>query len=275
MKPVCSFSCALLFSAFFLSAQNITTTKPLIIAHRGASGSAPENTLAAIDKALEAGADVIEIDVHQTRDSVVIVMHDEKLDRTTDKSGFIKNFNWSEIKDADAGSWFDPAYTGEKILTLTEVIAHLHGRARLLIEIKKGGDYYPGIERRVYEIVQAQDASGWCMIQSFSTTAVNNFLALNTALPVYKLVVGNVPALPLHHDGHVRWGGILKYRQVTGVNPYRKFARKRIVRKLHERGQQIFVWTVNREKLMRKLIARGVDGIITNYPGALKEILAQ
>lgn len=267
-----------IFLLCFISAQlsaQAPAAKPLVIAHRGASGAAPENTLAAIDKALEAGADVIEIDVHQTRDSIIIVLHDEKLDRTTDKSGLIKNFNWNEINDADAGSWFSNEYAGEKIPTLADVLTHIRGRALLLIEIKKGGDYYPGIERSVFNMIQAHGAAPWCMIQSFSTVAVNNFMALNTTIPVYKLVVGNVPALPFHHDGHMRWGGILKYKQVNGVNPYRKFARKRIIRKLHERGQQIFAWTVNDEKLMRKLIARGVDGIITNYPAKLKGILAQ
>lgn len=257
-----------------LSAQN-PAKKTLIIAHRGASGIAPENTLAAFEKALEAGADVIEIDVHQTRDSVILVMHDEKLDRTTNMTGLIKNFNWEAIKNADAGGWFDSAYAGEKIPMLAEVITLVEGKARLLIEIKKGGSYYPGIERRVNDIIQEHHAAGWCMIQSFSTVAVNNFLALHTTIPVYKLVVGNVPALPFHHDGHMRWGGILKYKQVAGVNPYRKFARKRIIRKLHARGQQVFSWTINNEKLMRKLTERGVDGIITNYPARLKNILAQ
>jgi len=266
------FLVVILFTSIVVNAQ---TRKLLVIAHRGASGDAPENTIASIDKALAVGADVIEIDVHQTLDSVIIVLHDEKLDRTTDKSGLIKNFNWDDIKDADAGSWFGSAFAGEHIPTLDEVLLHINGRARLLIEIKKGGKYYLGIERRVLAIINARKAESWCMMQSFSDAAVNNWLALDSAIAVYKLVVGNIPALPLYHDGRAHWGSILKYKQVAGVNPYRSFAKKHIVRKLHERGQQIFVWTVNDEKHMQKLIERGVDGIITNYPEKVKKLLSE
>lgn len=262
-----------LFPSFVLQAQR-QGDKPLIIAHRGASGDAPENTIASFSKALEIGADVIELDVHQTLDSMVIVMHDEKLDRTTDKSGLIKNYNWVDIKDADAGSWFSTEFTGARIPTFEEVIQLINGRALLLIEIKKGGKYYPGIERRTLAIIQANHAESWCRIQSFSEAAVNNFMQIHSNVPVYKLVVGNIPALPLYHDGHAHWGNILKYKDVAGVNLYRSFVRKRIVKKLHDRGQQIFVWTVNEERDMKKFIALGVDGIITNYPDQLKKLLA-
>jgi len=264
------FVCLALFSFLVLNAQTGGERKPLVIAHRGASGYAPENTLASFDKALEMGADVIELDVHQTLDSVVIVMHDEKLDRTSDKSGLIKNYLWADIKNADAGGWFSAQFAGEHIPTLEEIIRHISGRAKLLIEIKKGGKYYPGIERRTFEIIKACHAESWCMIQSFSDAAVNNFLALHSNLPVYKLAVGNIPCLPLYHDGHAHWGSVLKYKAVTGVNPYRNFARKRLIRKLHERGQQIFVWTVNEEKQIQKFTKRGVDGIITNFPDRVK-----
>src|SRR5687767_8955806 len=134
------------------------SNKPLIIAHRGASGHAPENTLASIDKALQMGADVIEIDVHQTLDSVLVVMHDVKLDRTTDKQGLIKNYRWAEIKDADAGSWYSAEFAGARIPMLEDVIRHINGKARLLIEIKKDGDYYPSIEWRTLNIIKANHA---------------------------------------------------------------------------------------------------------------------
>lgn len=219
------------------------------------------------------GADIIEIDVHQTLDSVIMVMHDVKLDRTTDKEGFIKNYNWADIKDADAGGWFSAQFAGERIPLLEDIIRHINGKAQLLIEIKKGGDYYPGIEQRTLNIIQANHAERWCMIQSFSDVAVNDFLELHSGIPVYKLVVGNFPGLPLYHDGHAHWGSILKYKEVTGVNPYRSFAKKRIIKKLQKRKQQIFVWTVNEEKDMQKFILRGVDAIITNYPDRLRKLL--
>lgn len=267
------FTFLLIFQACALFAQP-HAVKPLIIAHRGASGHAPENTIAAIDKALKMGTDVIEIDVHQTRDSVIMLMHDAALNRTTNMTGSIKDYNWDDIKDADAGSWFSEDFAGEKIPALDEVIKNINGRARLLIEIKKGGDHYPGIERGVLNIIKANHAESWCMIQSFSDRAVENFLNLKSGIKVYKLAVGNIPALPVYVDGKVNGGSILKYKNVTGINTNISFTRKRIVERLHERGQEVFVWTVNEEKKMRKLIRHGVDGIITNYPGRLKKVLA-
>jgi len=256
-----------------LLAQVEQGSHPLIIAHRGASGHAPENTIAAIDKALEMGADVIEIDVHQTLDSVIILMHDVTLNRTTNMTGSIKDYHWASIKNADAGSWFSADFAGEEIPTLEEVISQINDRALLLIEIKKGGDYYPGIELRVLDIIKSNHAESWCMIQSFSDEAIQNFIELKSGMKVYKLALGNIPFWPAYIDGKIRCGSILKYKEVAGINPNLNFAGKRIIRRLHERGQEIFVWTVNKEKDMRKLVGLGVDGIITNYPDKLKKIL--
>ena len=266
------------FILFFLIYALLThaqerKSNPLIIAHRGASGHAPENTIAAIDKAIEMGADVIEIDVHLTKDNVVMVMHDKKLNRTTNQKGLIKNFNWEEIKDADAGSWFSEKFAGEKIPTLEQVIQHVNGRTILLIEIKKGGECYPGIERRILDMINHHDAKEWCMIHSFSSAAVKNFLALESGMEVFKLALGNIPLLPLYHDGCAHWGSVLRYEDVAGVNLHRNFVKKRIVKRLHEREQKIFAWTVNREKDLKKLIEKGVDGIITNYPDKAKKAI--
>lgn len=193
-----------------------------------------------------------------------MVMHDVKLDRTTNKEGLIKDHNWDEIKDADAGSWYGAEFTGVKIPTLDEVIKHLKGRAKLLIEIKNGGEYYPGIERRIVKIVQANDAAGWCLVQSFSDAATKNFFELESGIPLYKLVVTNVTLLSK---------SVLDHDKLTGINPNCHFATVRYINKIKSRGQQVFVWTVNKEKQMRKLIKRNVDGIITNYPDKVKKLL--
>ena len=262
MNPVQRILFALCFSlwVYVLQAQP-KDGKPLVIAHRGASGHAPENTMASINKALEMGADVIEIDVHQSRDKQVVVMHDSKLDRTTNMAGLIKDYNWDDIKDADAGSWFSGEFTGERIPTLEDVISQIKGKAHLLIEIKKGGDYYPGLEQNVLDIIKDNHSESWCMIQSFSDAAVQIFLDLDSGIEVYKLVIGRAFRSKKNTE------------QVAGVNPNKMFAKKRNVEKLHERGQKVFVWTVNEEKDMIKLITLGVDGIITNYPDRLKKLL--
>lgn len=258
-----------------VSAQETTTRKPIVIAHRGASGYAPENTIAAFEKAIELKADMVELDVHLSKDGEVVVIHDETLDRTTNMTGLVKDHNWSELKDADAGNWKGDEFKGEKIPTLDQAIKHINGRVKLIIEIKDGGDFYPGLEKKVWEVVQANNAQSWCEVQSFSQDAVELFHALNTGLPLYKLVVGNIPVLPLHIDNGLKGGSALKHKEYTGVNPNKKFAKKRIVKKLHARGQKIYVWTVNKEDDMKHIIEAGVDGIITNYPDRLIKVLGE
>lgn len=263
----------LILSAAIMSNQVLAQTrKTLNIAHRGASGSAPENTLAAIKKALEIGADIIEIDVHLSSDNQLIVIHDNTLDRTTTLKGNVKDHTLKELKNADAGSWFSPEFKNERIPTLDEVLYTINGKAILLIEIKDGSEVYPGIEKLTVEAVKRNGAESWCELQSFSQIAVEKMLEEKSSMPVYKLVVGNVPLLPLHHDGKMKSGSAYQYKKVTGINPNYRFARKRILKKLHERNQKMYVWTVNDEKLMKKLLLWGVDGIITNYPEKLKAL---
>ncbi len=265
-----------IISAAIMSNQLLAqTTKTLNIAHRGASGSAPENTLTSFNKAIGFGAEVVELDVHLSSDGELIIIHDHTLDRTTDLKGEIKNHTLKEIKKADAGSWFKPEFKNERVPTLDEVLFTVNGRAKVMIELKEGNDVYPGIEKKTLECIKRNGAESWCELQSFKDTAVNNLLKLTKTVPVYKLVVGNVPALPLYHDGEVHSGSAYQFKEVAGINPNYRFARKRILKKLQQRGQKMYVWTVNDEKLMKKLLRWGVDGIITNYPEKLTALKNQ
>src|SRR5919197_4354903 len=101
--------------------------RPLVVGHRGAMGYAPENTLASFELAVEQGADVVELDVHLSRDGQVVVIHDEQLDRTTDGRGLVGDRTLDELKRLDAGSWFDPRFAGQRIPTLHEVLAWASG----------------------------------------------------------------------------------------------------------------------------------------------------
>jgi glycerophosphoryl diester phosphodiesterase len=118
-----------------------------IIAHRGASGSAPENTLAAIELAIANKADMIEIDIHQTKDGKLVVIHDDKLDRTTTGKGKINELTLEEIKKHDAGSWFNTSFSNEKVPELKEVLELINGKCKLLIEIKGKPSDYSGLEK--------------------------------------------------------------------------------------------------------------------------------
>ena len=118
-----------------------------IVAHRGASGIAPENTLAAIQLALDIGVDWIEIDVRQTLDRVLVCLHDETVNRTSNGKGHIITLNYKKVKQFDAGSWFSEAYRDEKIPSLNEVLHLIDGRCKLLIEMKGTQFYIATIEK--------------------------------------------------------------------------------------------------------------------------------
>lgn len=251
---------------------NQPNQKPVVIAHRGASGVAPENTLAAFSKAIDFGADVIELDVHLSQDGEVIVIHDHTVDRTTGGTGHIEHLTLAEIKKLDAGSWFGEAFAGEPVPTLREALELIDGRATVLIEIKwpeKG--LYVGIEKKIVKLVQEMNAGAWCEYQSFNTRVVENLLKMDSTLPVYKLIVGKLPLLPLYYDDGFRVGNpIKKWKgRVLGVNPNRKFANARFIKKAHEAGLVVYSWTVNKDEHLNELKERGIDGIISNYPQKL------
>ena len=243
----------------------------LIIAHRGASGSAPENTLSAFVKAVEAGADMIELDVHQTKDGVVVCIHDEDLSRTTSGNGKVNKFTFNELQNFDAGIKFNEKFKGEKIPSLEEVLKQI--KLPLLIEIKKGEGYYHGIENKIFELLKKYDLKNQCVIQSFESSVLDKFRKLGGGIELHKLVTGNIPIIPLHIDNKLKTGSITKYSKFPAINPNYRFISKKLVNKLHHEGKKIFTWTVNNESDMLKMVQYGVDGIITNYPEQLVKIL--
>ncbi len=236
--------------------------RPAVIAHRGASGIAPENTLAAVQKALDAGADMVEIDVHLSKDNKVIVMHDASVIRTTGFMGDIEQMTLEEIKALDAGTWFSADYAGEPVPTLEEVLALTLDRTILLIEIKKGRNgRYEGLEQAVVEIVDAQQAKGKVIIQSFEYETVQQVQQLAPDIEVHQLV--SVA------------GGLDKYEGIAAINPYYRTLTRRFIREAHEKGLKVFPYTVNSEKEMKKCIRSRVDGIITNFPDRLIKVLKE
>ncbi|RMG19208.1 MAG: glycerophosphodiester phosphodiesterase [Bacteroidetes bacterium] len=238
-----------------------------VIAHRGASGYAPENTLAAVQKALDMGADMVEIDVHLSRDGEVVVIHDPTLERTTSGKGEVSNKTLTELRQLDAGLWFGEAFRGEKIPTLAEVLQLIDGKATLLIEIKKGTTgLYSGIEQKVIDQINAHQARSWSIIQSFEPEVVQNIHRLDTALELHKLITANLPVLPIHHDGRLHWTSAFSYDYVDAINPHFQPLTRRFVNMAHKRGLKVFTYTVNEPSDMRAVRALGVDGIITNYP---------
>ncbi len=240
---------------------------PIIIAHRGASAYEPENTLIAFETAIEMGTAIIETDVHQTKDSVLVLMHDISVDRTTFEKGLIKdfNFNWfSNLKIKQK----DHLFKNPSPPSLEDAIKLINGRCKLLIEIKKGNDYYPNIEKHIIELIKKYNAQSWIRtIHSFDKKTLLNVAKLDSNIQLQKLIVFKLPLVSFNFDKHFSKDD---FKNWEGVNVYYKFCSKKLIKKVHALGKTVYVWTVNKPRKAKKLAKRGVDGIITNNPNILK-----
>ena len=246
---------------------------PWVIAHRGASGIAPENTLAAIERAIEMQVDFIEIDIHQSKDGEIVLMHDATLDRTTDGMGAISDYTWAELKKLDAGSWMDSQFTNERIPTLREALDLINGQSRVLLEVKKGEDgRYHGFEEKIVRLIDEKSAASWVVIQCFQAETVRRFMELAPEIEVHKLLLGELPLVPLHHDGEFQFKQAGNFEGVAAINPWRPMLTQRLVNRIHSRNKKVFVFTINKVSDMKKAIEMGVDGIITDYPDRLIQL---
>ena len=256
-----------------LKSRQSMESGPFIIAHRGASGSAPENTIAAFRKALDIGVDMIELDIHLSKDSILIVCRDVSVNRTTNGAGEIRNLTLRELKQLDAGSWYGKEFTGERLPTLEEVMQLVNGQSRLLIEIKGKSNVYQGLEEILVELLKRYDAKSWCIVQSFHTPFLTRLNELDPGIAPYKLIVADVPLLPMYVDDGLKFGSITALDFCKAINPMGTMVSEQFINKVHARGQMVFVWTINEVKKAEKLIEMGADGIITNYPERMKDLV--
>lgn len=245
-------------------------TRPLVIAHRGAAGDAPESTMAAFELALRQGADAIEFDVHLSADGVPVVIHDARLERTTSGAGLVSEHSVAALKRLDAGAWYNcrhpakahGAYVRQRIPLLSELLAWVRERHCLAyLELKAGSDVYPGIERKVLDEIHRAGVSALTTVISFDFAAVRCVRELDG-----KIRLGTSfkrPALALRRARLVAAGCLL---------PHWALASRRLVSRAHASGLQVVVWTANQGCTMRRKILDGVDGIITDYPGRLVEV---
>jgi glycerophosphoryl diester phosphodiesterase len=243
--------------------ENTTANKTAIVAHRGGSLLAPENTLAAFRNAIQIGAAWIEIDVHQTSDKVTVVIHDNTLDRTTNGKGSIDKIPFEKLRSFDAGCKFSDKFAGEKVPTLEETMALIAGKCNLLIEIKNP-DASGDIEKDVVSLIQKHQAWSWSVVQSFNYQSVLKVHQLDaqikTALLFVKPNIENIQNDP-------------DWSFLSGINIYHRFSGKRTIEKLHGLHKTVFVWTVNHLKRIQKIVENGADGIITDDPQMMKEQL--
>lgn len=226
------------------------------IAHRGASGRAPENTHAAFAAALALGAEAIELDVQLSADGELVVIHDETLDRTTDGQGPVGDRSAAELMRLDAGSWFGAEFRGERIPRLADVLTQLRDRVTLNVEIKSARDLGV-IEPKLAALVAAERATEWVVFSSFHAQGVRNMRA---AAPWARLgVLCDQDPLPGGLELAIEIGAEL-------LSPGRRWVDGRVVAAAHARGLAVWVWTVNEPGEIRRLIALGVDAIFSDYP---------
>jgi glycerophosphoryl diester phosphodiesterase len=248
-----------------MSKMNQATT---LTAHRGASAYAPENTLAAIRKALEMKAARIEVDVQLTKDLVAVLLHDRTLDRTTDGSGAVSNHTYRELLLFSAGKKFGEAFRDEKIPTLEEAIRTVDGQALLVIEIKAAPENTP-VEKTVVELLVRYNALSWCIVQSFRERTLLKIHRQYPQVRLHKLLVGKLPFIPYIFDGSFRIRPLRKYHFVEEFSVFYVFATPALVAGIHRMHKKINVWTVNDKKTILHCISKGIDGVITNYPDIL------
>ena len=231
----------------------------LNIAHRGASGTFPENTLSAFRAAIDAGADMCELDVQLTRDGAVVVIHDETVDRTTDGKGEVVALTLEEIQRLDAGAKFKGGtIKGERISTLDEVFAATSGKCGLNIELKAGG-----VEAQVAAIMQARNAFADSIVSSFNWDYLKKIQTLHFNIRIALLAEEKPVDLMMNAVA----------MRAHAINPRWDMVTADLCKAAHERGLKVYTWTVDADARMRALAECGVDGIMTNYPERVRTVV--
>ncbi|QWG50762.1 glycerophosphodiester phosphodiesterase [Bacillus mycoides] len=244
------------------------------IAHRGASAYAPEHTLEAYQLGQQLKGDYIEIDLQMTKDGHLVAMHDETLNRTTNGTGFVKNHTLDEIKQLNAGSFFNKKHPNlakkefedTKVPILEEIIETFGHNANYYIETKSP-DEYPGMEEKLLEIINHYQINDKVIIQSFSEESLRKIHSLNDNIPLVQL-------LSYKKAVQLTDSEIEKYKTYCiGLGMNYKYIDAAYVKKIKNYGLEVHPFTVNNEKDMKKLLSWGIDGMFTNYPDRLHSVL--
>lgn len=237
----------------------------LNIAHRGFSGKYPENTMLAFRKAIEIGADGIELDVHFSKDGELVVIHDETLDRTTDGKGFVVDYTYDELLKLDASAGFKGVYGVNRIPTLREVFELIKPVNGFIcnIELKTGFNVYPGIEKAVLALIDEFNLRDRIIISSFNHFSVKRFKAL----------ASDVKCGFLEGDWILDFGKYTREHGMECVHPRHITVTEETAPEILENGIEINTWTVNDEKDVIRLYDLGVNAVIGNFPDIVKETL--
>ena len=230
-----------------------------VMAHRGASTEAPENTMAAFQKAIDDMADYIELDVQLTNNGEVIVMHDSNAYRTTGVDANIVNMTYKEVKTLDAGSWFSDEYVGENVPSLKEVLELTQGKIKLNIELKPA-DNGTALAKNTVRLIEKYNMVNDCVITSFSESALKAVKTYNQEIKVGYIL-------------SAAYGDFYDMKNVDFFSVNAAFLSKRTIDAIHNSGKQVYAWTVNNKEAIKNLTNKGVDGIITDNPVLARETI--
>ena len=236
--------------------------KPWIIAHRGASGHAPENTLAAFERAVALGAGFIETDLHLTRDARFVAIHDPTLERTTNGKGNVRDSSLAEIRKLDAGLWFDREFMGQKVPTLEEIVEFAAKHDVIFyLELKYEAAW--GMHHSLVGALQKSGGAARSIIISFSEPTLTALRQVDPAA-MMGLIFDEA------NQDHTKAGIELGVRQLC---PQYSLVTNEMVEQAHALDLQVATWTVDDAATMRAMIAAKVDGIMTNFPDRLQAVL--
>ncbi len=258
------------------------TSNVAIVAHRGASGWAPEHTVASYDLALSLRADFIEQDLQRTKDSVLVILHDETLDRTLRGAGCqgkVSEHTLAQLKACDAGTWFNEkspdkgmaSFVRERVLTLDDLFDRYRDTVRYYIETKNPEDA-PGMERQLLDALDGHGLRGAAhegrvLLQSFSAPSLQLMRGMDRQLQLVQLM----DKLPAGQDVGALLDSVARYAQAVGPN--RVDATAAFIQQAHARCLIVHPYTVNLEGEMRELARAGIDGMFTDYPDRLRKVL--
>lgn len=243
-----------------------------IVAHRGASGHAPENTFAAFVKAVEMGANAIEIDVHQTSDGKTIIIHDDTLERTTTGRGPVCSKTYNELKLLDAGSWFGTGFADERIPLLSDFLDWAKNKVTIIVEVKFGSEIYPNIEKNVWKLLKDHSITGTTILSSSKVTVLNNFKTLSPDVQLGKILTPRELWRSLFQPDSLLYKQNLM-SQIGEIHPHWSFVDGRFMDWAKHSGKSVIPWTVNNLRKIRVMRDRGVQGVISNFPDIVQKAM--
>ncbi|MBI3805264.1 MAG: glycerophosphodiester phosphodiesterase [Nitrospirae bacterium] len=234
--------------------------KILIWAHRGASGHAPENTLASFEKAMAMGADGIECDLRESREGELVVFHDPTIKRLTRQAGRVVDLSLSELKQLDIGTWFAPDFAGQTVVTAKELIAKIPPPFLLNLEIKAAAP------QKIVDLVRGTGMADRVVVSSFDHTLLKKLRTLHPTLPIGYLI-DREPLKKILQEAR-------RLEAVSLHLPSKRMSPE-LIEQAHQAGFKVYVYTVNDPDQMRYFIEIGIDGLFTNYPDRLAGLLSK